>query len=172
MNPKAVFDPCDAFLPRDYLLQCATRDVELSKRWIKKYTLADYASMNLWGLYNSVLILTDVLTKPTFHNDFVDACMMIREMSSDFPMAKFILQGVQAMAWSLNVAVPARAIPYLQNPGCGKEELHDLPLDFALPQTDTRRKMLGQGEEGGEELSSDRVGMGVLLSKWSEMLLE
>ena len=124
--------------------------------------------MTLCGLYNAILILVESLGDVQVHDAFTEACMMIRKTAYDFPMAKFILQGVLALAWSLNVAVPARAVPCFQNLGAGKEELRDIPLAFVLPQTESVRHLLGQEEEAPEGL----IEMGMLLSKWSVLSIE
>lgn len=58
-------------------------------------------------------------------------------------MSRFILQGIEAFAWSLKVRLPPQASPFFDNLGAGKEELLDIPLAFSLPHVDSVRKLLG-----------------------------
>ncbi|PHH93301.1 hypothetical protein CDD83_8000 [Cordyceps sp. RAO-2017] len=168
LHRATVIDLNSGIEAGEVLVQCAITDVTLSRRYIQQFTLAEYSCMALCGLYNAVLILVESLGDVRKHGTFVDACRMMRLTACDFPMARFILQGILAIAWSLNVAVPARAFPYLQSLDGGKEELRDIPMAFALPQADTIRSLLA---EDGEEAGS-LVEMGALLSKWSTLSIE
>jgi hypothetical protein len=172
LHPATIFDEASSATARDVLVQCAVTDANLSRRWIQQYTLEEYSCMTLCGIYNAALILVGFLGDgdPRVHATFVQVCMMMRQTASDFPMARFILQGLLALAWSLDVAVPARALPYLQGLGSGKEELRDLPLAFAHPQTEAIRHLLG-GEDGGADTKA-LAEMGTLLSKWSAMCID
>ncbi|KAJ3498502.1 hypothetical protein NLG97_g1076 [Lecanicillium saksenae] len=152
----------------DLLTECAIRDTKLSRQYIQQYGLLEYSCMTLCGIYNAILILVERLDDKALHSVFTETCAMIRRTAADFPMARFILQGIMAIAWSLDLAIPARALPYLQNLGMGKEELVDIPLAFAIPETVVVRSLLTYDNDGADDLKE----MGSLLSKWSSLTID
>ncbi len=152
----------------DLLIHCVRTDAAVSRRYIDTFGLSEYTCMVLCGMYNAVLILVEKLGDATVHDVFVQVCSMLRLTATDFPMASLILQGVMAMAWSLKVAIPARALPYLQNLGSQKDALRDIPLAFAIPETVVVRSMLANHGDDAADLAE----MGRLLSKWSDLTID
>ncbi|KAG5987782.1 hypothetical protein E4U43_004946, partial [Claviceps pusilla] len=137
-------------------------------RFVRVYTLRDYACVNICGAYNSILILVFHMADPAVHALFAKASRLILHTGGDFPMSRFILHGIKAMSWSLKVALPPEARPYYEDLGSRKESFRDIPISFALPEQNHVRRMLTD--------SSVRRGkaedMGTLLSKWSAMSIE
>ncbi|KAG5945456.1 hypothetical protein E4U53_006704 [Claviceps sorghi] len=143
-------------------------DIDNMERFVRVYTLRDYACINICGVYNSILILVFHMADPAVHALFAKASWLILQTGRDFPMSRYILQGIKAMSWSLKVALPPTARPYYENLGSKKEAFRDIPISFALPEQNHVRRMLadasvqkGRGED-----------MGTLLSKWSAMSIE
>jgi hypothetical protein len=93
---------------------------------------------------------------------------MIRRTAADYPLAGFVLQTVLAMAWAVDVAIPARALPYLQNLNLKTDNPRDIPLTFGIPETVVVRNMLrNEGADPGELRE-----MGKLLAQWLNMTIE
>lgn len=155
---------------RSLLFQLSSNDIDLSKRFIHAFSLTEYTCMILCGLYNSTFILVEQLDDRRTHAAFIDTCMMVRQTAKDFPLAHFILQAAFALACQLDFSVPARAVAYIQDPTQDAEQLQDLPLGFALPQTDTMKSLLLHTQEENE--SDALVDMGNVLAKWSRMSIQ
>ncbi|PFH61397.1 hypothetical protein XA68_17449 [Ophiocordyceps unilateralis] len=167
LHSRTMFDQARNALASDLLIERAMADAELVKKFLGQFKPVEYSCMTLCGLYNAILILVEYLEDARVPHCFVEVCIMIRRTVRDFPMARFILQGVMAMAWSLDVAVPARSLPYLQGLGAGNEEPADTSLAFALPPIEAMRNLL---REDGEVEAL--VEMGQLLEKWNAMSIE
>lgn len=139
------------------------------ERYVECFSLQEYSCVALSGIYNSLLILVSHLHNPESHEGFVTACRLMRQTASDFPVARFILQGVRALAWTLKMPLPDAAIPLLKNLGGEKESWRDIPIAFVLPQADAIRELLADDSDGISELGGE---MGTLLSKWSALSID
>ncbi|KAG5981442.1 hypothetical protein E4U55_002946 [Claviceps digitariae] len=135
-------------------------DIDNMERFVCVYTLRDYAY---------ILTLVFHMADPTVHSLFAKASRLILRTGGDFPMSRFILQGIKAMSWSLKVALPPEARPYYENLGSRKELFRDIPISFALPEQNHVRSMLMDSSAAQRGRAED---MGTLLSKWSAMSIE
>jgi hypothetical protein len=141
--------------------------MEITEQYFKTFSFRDYSPMALRGLYNILLSITGHLQDPGTHDVFVRACRLMVISAADYPMCRFILQGIKAMAWSLKVRLPPESTPYFENLGGSREDLLDVPVGFVLP-TDSGRRLLSDkatGEMPGIEL-------GKLLSEWSRLSID
>ncbi|KAK5991212.1 Notoamide biosynthesis transcriptional activator notL'-like protein [Cladobotryum mycophilum] len=174
LHPDTVFD--QQAVAKNICIEAAQIDVTLMERYAENFTLAEYSCMAACGAYNAAMTLVSHLgTDARTHAIFSRACALLHKLAADYPMARFILHGIKALAWSLGVAVPVLAQPYLEDLGSGREELRDIPLAFALPQVAEVRKLLldSSGDVGQDDgLDKTEIEMGVLLSKWSSMSIE
>ncbi|KAH7202425.1 hypothetical protein DER44DRAFT_787234 [Fusarium oxysporum] len=126
--------------------------------------------MALCGLYNSVGTVAAYLDDPAARSTFVKASMMLHQIGRDFPMARFILQGIQAMAWASVFALPTEASQYFKELGAGKEEVLDIPIAFTLPSAASVRQLLSA--DSGENSLEMGTEIGLLLSRWSSLLVD
>ncbi|KAG6019116.1 hypothetical protein E4U41_003392, partial [Claviceps citrina] len=175
LHPLTEIEP--GWTARALCLNCCRVDLDNMERFVDTYTLRDYACINICGAYNSILILVFHLADPAVHELFAKASRLILRTGDDFPMSRFILQGVKALSWSLKVALPPAARPYYDDLGGRKEALRDLPISFALPEQNTVRRMLTSPSASASASAPAPGGrraedMGTLLSKWSAMSIE
>lgn len=169
MHTDAIISVHGETTVNEILFQCAVFDVGLSDRYVREFGLSEYSCMVFCGMYNSILLLVERLSDARVHETFTRVCALIRKTATDFPMAGLILQGVAAIAWSLKFAIPPDALPYLENLGSKKDDLRDIPLAFAIPDTALVRSML---TESGDEGSADLAEMGKLLARWSAFTID
>lgn len=150
---------------KDLSIDYVSQDTQVTERYVQAFSLNEYSCATLLGLYNAVLTVVPFLEDHKTHQIFDRACRLLRWQVSDFPIARYILQSVQAMAWSLKVPIPQQAVSFLNDLEVDKNDLNDLPLSLALPQSDAMRDLLVEDDE-----SSDvGVEMRLLLAKWSTM---
>ena len=154
---------------KDLCIEYSDRDTRTIELYAQQFSLKNYSCMVCCGVYNTALTVTSYLDDVKTHHIFARACRILRWIASDFPMARYILQGIKAMAWSLEVPIPSGATSFLEELGAGKDELRDVPLAFALPQSGTMRKLLA---DEGDDSSQMGVEMGLLLSKWSTLSID
>lgn len=167
LQPDIIFEK--EMSVKDLCIQYATSDANNMKKYVDKFSLSTYSCMVLCGAYNALLTLSSHLYDPKTHMPFMIACVVIHATANDFPMARFILQGVKALCWTLKMPIPSLAAQYLENLGTGKESLRDIPLAFALPQVDAVRELLSDDDSDAQQLSGE---MGVLLSRWSALSVD
>ncbi|KAK7409390.1 hypothetical protein QQX98_008452 [Neonectria punicea] len=134
LPPDSIFDNRSSV--KDLCIHYADIDTKVVEQYIRTFSLQDYSVMVLCGLYNAVLTVVPYLDDPRTHSVFFRATLMLRWTARDFPMARFILLGAKALAWTLKAQVPAEALPHLENLGPGKDELKDIPVALALPPTE------------------------------------
>lgn len=152
------------------MLNYAVVDVDNMEAFVAKYTLREYSCMNLCGSYNSLLVMAFNLDDASVHKDFARACRLIHLSVQDFPMARFILQGIKALAWSTGMALPEAAKPFFENLGDSKDSLRDVPVAFALPEMTDMRRLLTDSE--GDPAARRARDMGTLLSRWSTLSVD
>jgi hypothetical protein len=131
---------------------------------VEKYTLREYSSFSLSGLYNALLVMVYHLDDASTHDSFASCCRLLRLMINEFPVASFILQGAKAIAWSLGVPIPPQAKPFFQNLAESKDSLRDVPLGLVLPKLADVQSASTDGDETSPRVTSD---ISTLLSKWS-----
>jgi hypothetical protein len=137
--------------------------------YVRKWRFKDYSSMAVCGFYNPSLTLTSMLQDPRSHDLFTRACFALRQTARDYPMSRFILQGLQALAWSLKQPIPPSAQRWIDSVGSQKDELRDVPMGFVIPQYDEIRQLLSDDEHDSSQIGSE---LGTLISKWSAMTIE
>ncbi|KAH6647133.1 putative C6 transcription factor [Truncatella angustata] len=167
LQPDIIFDGKSSV--KDLCIQYAISDLANMKKYVNNFSLNAYSCMVCCGAYNGLLTLSSHLYDRKTHIPFTTACAIIRATARDFPMARFILQAIKALCWTLKMPILPAAMQYLENLGAGKESLRDVPLAFALPQADAVRELLSDDDSDGQQLCSE---MGVLLSKWSSLSIE
>lgn len=146
-------------------------DIDNMERFVKVYTLRDYACINICGAFNAILILVYHLADPAVHPMFTKAARLIRQTGGDFPMSRFILQTLKAVTWSNKLPMPPLAKPYFENLGSDKSDLRDPPLSFALPDNSPAKKLLTIGPVPARPRETDS-NFGSLLSKWSALSID
>jgi hypothetical protein len=142
-------------------------DIANMERFVQTYTLRDYACINICGAYNSILVLVYHLSDPAVHQLFAKAAYLIGETSRDFPMCRFILQAIKAIAWQAKVGLPQVSKMYFDNLNRDQHSFRD--ISFALPEEN--KKKLPAGREGPQPRYKGD-DMGSLLFKWSAMSIE
>ncbi|KAF5018796.1 hypothetical protein F66182_9214 [Fusarium sp. NRRL 66182] len=168
LDPGTIFE--DGMSAKRLCIQLAGIDTGIVEQYIESFTLRDYSCMACCGLYNSIITLAAHLDDPAARIVFVKASMMLRCIERDYPMAKYILQGIQAMAWAMGFELPTESRQYFKALGTGKEELQDMPLGFTLPSAGSVRELLSADDENdGSQMG---IEMGLLLSKWSALSVE
>ncbi|OAA51725.1 Zn(2)-C6 fungal-type DNA-binding domain protein [Metarhizium rileyi] len=140
-------------------------DIDNMERFVKTYTLRDYACINIAGAYNSILVLVYYMADPAVHDMFTKAAYLIGETGGDFPMCRYILQAVKAIAWQSKVALPPKSKRYFENLDRAENSFRD--ISFALPE-ENKKKLLATGPQ--PRFKGD--DMGSLLFKWSAMSIE
>ncbi|KAM0415639.1 hypothetical protein ACHAPT_013411 [Fusarium lateritium] len=169
LSPEIIFE--NELSVKDLCLQCAETDTLVMEQYMQNFSLNDYSCMALCGPYNTVLTVARHLDDATARDMFSRASMILHCAAGDFPMVKFILQGVKVMAWAMGFRLPAEAKQYFKDLGSGKEELKDIPLAFTLPPAAAVREFLSGEEEEGVD-SASGIEMGLLLSKWSALSID
>ncbi|KAF7554129.1 hypothetical protein G7Z17_g3135 [Cylindrodendrum hubeiense] len=167
LPPDTVFD--NDLKARDLCIKYADIDTRVIEEYIKAYPLRDYSCMTLSGLFNAALTIVPYLDDPITHALFFKATLILRWSVSDFPMSRFTLLGIKALAWTLKVPLPAESLPHFQNLSHGNEELKDIPLALALPPIEAVRTFLLMD---ADEYGAPGIEMGALISKWSTLSIE
>jgi hypothetical protein len=157
----------DEMLVEELVIRHCTFNVEAMESYVKGWPLTEYSVMFITGLYAAALTLVSFLHEQRIHSVFSRGCFMLRHTVRHFPLARYILQGLRALAWALKQKLPKEVMPCFTNLGMGKEELQDIPLAFIIPQHKQVQEALG-GDEDSEEIAGQ---LGVLLTKWSVMSL-
>ncbi|KAK2603543.1 hypothetical protein QQS21_004312 [Conoideocrella luteorostrata] len=166
LNPLTEIEP--GWTAKALCLHYCKIEIDNMERFVEIYTLRDYACINICGAYNSILILVFHMNDPAVHEMFTKASRLILQTGADFPMSRFILQGIKAMSWSLKISIPPPARQYYFNLGKEKSEFRDIPISFALPEQNNVRKLLTDSSRPKGRVED----MGTLLSKWSAMSIE
>ena len=166
LDAHAIIEP--GWTRKDLCLSYCRNDVENTEQFLDVYTLREYSCATLCGIYNAILILAYHLDDQTTHDLFTRSCRIIRLTAGDYPMARFILQGIKAVTWDQGVPIPPAAQEYFEDLGSSKETLRDVPMGLALPESgNVRRHLADAGDtESSEKIATD---MGTLLAKWSAM---
>ncbi|KAH7187276.1 putative C6 transcription factor [Fusarium oxysporum] len=168
LSPDTIFE--NGTTAKTHCIQLAGIDADVVAQYIQHFSIRDYSCMALCGLYNSVGTVAAYLDDPAARSTFVKASMMLRQIGRDFPMAIFILQGVQAMAWASGFALPTEASQFFKELGSGKEELLDMPIAFTLPSVASVRQLLSA--DSGDNSLEMGIEIGLLLSRWSSLSVD
>ncbi|KAM5362707.1 hypothetical protein ACJA88_013903 [Fusarium oxysporum] len=168
LSPDTIFE--NGTTAKTHCIQLAGIDADIVAQYIQHFSIRDYSCMALCGLYNSVGTVAAYLDDPAARSTFVKASMMLRQIGRDFPMAIFILQGIQAMAWASGFALPTEASQFFKELGSGKEELLDMPIAFTLPSVASVRQLLSA--DSGDNNLEMGIEIGLLLSRWSSLSVD
>jgi hypothetical protein len=158
----------EQMLVKELLIRHCTFNVEAMENYTKFWPLTEYSCMAVCGLYTTAWTLVSFLDNEHIHDIFTRTCFMLRHTSRDFPMSRYILQGLKALAWALKKNLPPSAMACFINLGAGKEDLNDIPVAFIIPLHKQVQEMLGDDED----LSEIGGQLGILLSKWSVLSLQ
>jgi len=155
----------------------------------------DYSSSIFTIPYNTAVNLVSWLHDERTHDPFARACCVLRWTARDLPMSGLMLQGIQALAFTLKQVIPEAARVFFEGlqVGGGKGgDLKDVPMSFILPQYDEVKELLADEEEersssvdGASAMSSsssssssslgsnNRLGaeLGRLIARWNAMSL-
>lgn len=120
---------------------------------------------------NISLAMVPLLDDARIHGAFARACRLIDAAARDFPIATYVLQAIQALAWTLKVKIPAAAAPYLESTAdpLGEKDLRDLAVALRIPYLDTAGNV---APRYGRDGAAQGAELGILLSRWSAMSLE
>ncbi|EFY91265.1 C6 transcription factor, putative [Metarhizium acridum CQMa 102] len=163
LSPQTEIEP--GWTVKALQLSFCQIDIDNMDRFVKVYTLRDYACINIAGTYNSILVLVYHLADPSVHQLFAKAAYLIGETGGDFPMCRYILQAIKAIAWQAKTSLPQMAKRYFENLDGARNSFRD--ISFALPE-ETGKRMLA----GGPQPRFKGDDMGSLLFKWSAMSIE
>lgn len=154
---------------RELLIGCAANDVAVVERYVQRFGIHQYSSFVTCGVYNAIITMVPHLKDERARGIFTRAAYILSLIARDVPMTRYVLQGIRALAWAMQMSVPVEAVPYFDGPGAEKSTIVDLPISIALPETREAREMLGSSERNG---GKGGLEMGMLISKWSKMSLE
>ena len=139
------------------------------EQYFREWRFADYSPMAVCGFYNPSLTLASMLDDTRSHDLFTRACFMLHQTSRDYPMSKMILQGLQALAWSLKQTIPPAALRCIASVNAPKEDLQDVPLGFIIPQHDEVLLLLAADDKESAQIGAQ---LGALITKWSRQSIE
>lgn len=154
---------------KDLCISHCRLDTEAMERYVGSWSLKEYSCMAICGNNNTALTLVPLLSDRRTHGMFTRVCFILRWTARDFPMSRYILQGLEALAWSLKQQIPSSALAYFTDLGSGKEDLRDVPVAFMIPRYDEMQEVLS---DDGADSSQVAGQLGVLLAKWSALSLE
>jgi hypothetical protein len=126
--------------------------------------------MMVWCAYNIAFTLVLLLDDPDAHALLVRCCEFIGKTIKDFPVSSYVIHGIRALAWSLNVQLPPNIISYFEetiNP-IGEKELRDAPIGLTIPFHENLRHLLPDHEKNWIFGTPKGMELGYLLSKSSE----
>jgi hypothetical protein len=129
--------------------------------------------MMVWCAYNIAFTLVLLLDDPDSHDLFLRCCEFIGETIKDFPVSSYVIHGIRALAWSLNVQLPPNIISYFEgtiNP-TGEKELRDAPIGLTIPFHENLGHLLPDPEKNWIFGKPKGMELGYLLSKWSERVV-
>ncbi|KHN99136.1 Zn(2)-C6 fungal-type DNA-binding domain protein [Metarhizium album ARSEF 1941] len=116
-------------------------DIDNMERFVKVFTLRDYACINIAGAYNSILVLVYHLGDACVHQLFAKAAYLIGETGGDYPMCRYILQAIKAIAWQAKTSLPQMAKKYFENLDRAGHTFRD--ISFALPEETGKKTSAG-----------------------------
>lgn len=155
---------------KELVLKVCDHTATIVRKFLTYYKPLDYSCMLICGAYNIALALIPYLSDPRSHSAFAHACYILHFVSPSYPMIGFIFKGLEAMAWSLKVEIPANTIEYFQAGTAGKlgkDLLMDVPMSFSIPlDEDVRQSLFSEQQEADPGISTE---LGLLLSKWSRL---
>jgi hypothetical protein len=138
------------------------------EKYITLWPLEDYSNLVIAGVYATSMTLVSLLHDRNVHEIFGRACAILYYTAQHFPLCRYILEGLKALAWSLKLTLPPKVLQYIENVGLARENYRDIPLAFAIPQHDSIRGILSGGDD---DLAETSTQLGGLLSKWSAIYL-
>jgi hypothetical protein len=153
---------------KEILLQNCHRDITMLENFVNMWTLDNYSTMFLDGIWHALLLTVRLLDDPIAKGIFMRACFLLTKASSDFPVVIYMLQALPALAWRFKQQVPELALECISKLAVPPAKLQDVPLDFAIPSYDHTRRVLLTGEQVA---ANDMNSIGDLLSRWVKLSL-
>lgn len=153
---------------KELVLKVCDHTAHVIQKFLTYYKPLDYSCMLICGAYNIALALIPYLADTRSHFAFGHACYILHFVSPSYPMIGFIFKGLEAMAWSLKVEIPANAVEYLAEAKIAKDLLMDVPMSFSFPlDEEIRQSLFSEQQDPG-------IGteLGMLLSKWSRLSIQ
>lgn len=153
----------------DLLVQHCPAAVDLLDRYVSLWPLeAGYSYTVVCCTNNVALALVPALCDSRVHDAFARACRIVDASARDLPVSTYVLQGIQALAWALDVKIPAAAAGYLESASdaLAERELGDLAVALRIPYLDDAGNL---ASGNGEHVAAQGVELGVLLARWSAM---
>jgi hypothetical protein len=125
---------------------------------------------------HSFLILSNLvpfLNDPTTHILFTRASYLISLFLPYIPLTRFMMIGIEALAWRAKQVIPASARPYFDDLSREPENFEDLPLTFVLPQQEDLQALLEDDVDGGIENGKNQIGnqLGAIIARWSAITI-
>jgi hypothetical protein len=170
LRPSTIVEP-----NFESVRELCVRHCESTVALLDRYTVSwpeEYTFMIVLYAYNIAFILLALLDDPSTHDLFARVCEFIGNTALDFPMSSYVLQGLRALAWAMEVQIPPDTLSYLENmsgsiTGEGTQ-LQDVPIAYMIPHHDSLKHLLPDDGDDWVVGPSRGIELGSLLTKWSE----
>lgn len=133
---------------------------EMQAAYPREYAMGCIGSLYLFYVCGiSLVALLD--REPCSHEPFVESCRYFHITARNYPVAPFMLRGVQAIALETGVKLPRACESFFSEAKLANENFRDVPMSFVIPE----QNVSGESDEGvtGREL-------GNLIEKWSSTM--
>ena len=154
------------FTVKSMLLRHCAFSTEVMVRYFRTWTGRECSGMVIVGPLNTASILIPVLHDQQAQALFTAQCNLMQIVARNMPLARYIMQGWQALLWSIKKEIPVSALPYFQNTGEEMARLKDLPASLMLIPRYDMRDFLEVDGEGADKIEPE---LGLLLAKWSAL---
>ena len=148
------------------LLKHCALSAEVMVKFFQTWNGKECTGMVIFGPLNAASTLIPLLHDNQSQVLFTTLCSLMRTIAGDMPLAEYVMQGWQALAWLMKKGIPASALPYLQNTGEERARLKDVAASLLLMQPYDMREFLEEVSEGADKVELE---LGLLLAKWSAL---
>lgn len=147
------------------------RTLDTSERYWEAWPADDYSIMNLYPLYHVAITLLHMLNDEQSHDLFERVCVLLARFSSDFTLARYILQTLKSVVIRLRNPIPRGSESIFRDLKLSAAELADVPAAFVLPAHSEMWDAMYEDGQGSEENGGQHMGveMGELLSQWTNL---